>query len=85
MKVSILYFASLREAVGTSKEVVDLPSSVACVADLISFLAERGANWQQALQVNKGLRCAINQEVVDLEALLSQSDEIALFPPVTGG
>jgi sulfur-carrier protein len=85
MKVTVLYFASLREATGISKEAVDLPANVVRAADLVAFLSERGAQWQQALQVNKGLRCAVNQEVVPIGTLLADGDEIALFPPVTGG
>jgi sulfur-carrier protein len=85
MKVSILYFASLREAVGISKEVIDLPSEVATIEHLLDILALRGTHWQSALQLSKGLRCALNQEVVSIETMLVEGAEIAFFPPVTGG
>jgi sulfur-carrier protein len=85
MKISILYFASLREAVGTSKEVLDLPSSIVTVSDLIEHIAARGESWQIALDLKRGLRCALNQDVVEVNEVLQDGAEIAFFPPVTGG
>jgi sulfur-carrier protein len=85
MKISVLYFASLREAVGTSKEVLSLHSSVVTVSDLIAHIAARGEHWRIALDEKKGLRCALNQDVVQPSAVLQEGAEIAFFPPVTGG
>ena len=85
MKVNVLYFASLREAVGTNREVLELPTSVATVASLIEFLAQRGPQWREALQQSKGMKCAMNQEVVGADTAITDGAEIAFFPPVTGG
>jgi sulfur-carrier protein len=85
MRISVLYFASLREAVGISKEVIELPAEVKSVQHLLDFLGHRGENWHLALQLSKGLRSAVNQEIVSVETLLSEGAEVALFPPVTGG
>jgi sulfur-carrier protein len=85
MKISVLYFASLREAVGTSREVLNLNASVVTVSDLVAHIAARGEPWRIALDVEKGLRCALNQDVVLPSAVLQEGAEIAFFPPVTGG
>jgi sulfur-carrier protein len=85
MKITVLYFASLREAVGINRESIDLPATVTTIATLIEFLAQRGSQWRAALQLSKGLKCALNQEVVALDTLVADGAEIAFFPPVTGG
>jgi sulfur-carrier protein len=85
MKVTVLYFASLRESVGTSRESLELPTSVNTVVLLIEFLAQRGTQWREALQISKGMKCALNQEVVTVDTSLTEGAEIAFFPPVTGG
>lgn len=85
MKVSILYFASLREAVGLANELVELPQGVQTTGDVLRYLQSRGEPWQAALDLSKGLRCAVNQEVVGVDELVANGAEIAFFPPVTGG
>ena len=84
MSLKILYFASLREALGTSGEDVAVPSGVATVADLRAYLAGRGNAWLVLTQ-SKSLRAAVNQKMVDAEAAVADGDEVAFFPPVTGG
>jgi sulfur-carrier protein len=85
MKVTVMYFASLREAVGTNREALELPASVTTIALLIDFLVQRGPQWREALQLSKGMKCALNQEVVSVDTALTNGSEIAFFPPVTGG
>jgi sulfur-carrier protein len=85
MKVTVMYFASLREAVGTNREALELPASVTTIASLIDFLVQRGPRWRAALQLSKGMKCALNQEVVSVDTALINGSEIAFFPPVTGG
>lgn len=85
MNVSILYFASLREAVGLAYEQLELPGNIHTISNLLSFLAERGDSWSRALDLSKGLRCAVNQEVVGTDEPLIDGAEVAFFPPVTGG
>lgn len=82
MSVKVLYFASLREALGVSAETVDLPESVKTLAALRDWLVVQG---REKLATAKNLRCAVNQEVAGLDAAVQDGDEIAFFPPVTGG
>ena len=82
--ITVLFFAGLREAVGTSSETLELPGGVASVAALRDHLAARGGHWQ-ALATVKNLRAALNQDMVPLTASIKDGDEIAFFPPVTGG
>ena len=83
-KVKILYFASLREAVGCSGEELELPAGVGTVAALRSHLAARGEGWQ-ALAAGRNVRAALNQKMAAADAALDGGDEVAFFPPVTGG
>ena len=82
--ITVLFFAGLREAVGTSSETLALPSGVATVAALRDHLAARGDKWI-ALNSAKNLRAAVNQDMVPLTTTIKDGDEIAYFPPVTGG
>ena len=85
MKVKVLFFAALREQVGAASEDIDLPGEKSTIAALRSHLAARGGNWQAALSEKKLLRFAINQDMAAPDALLKAGDEVAFFPPVTGG
>ena len=82
MSIRVLYFASLKEALGRSGETVDLPAGVATVGDLRDWLVLQG---REILASAKNLRCAVNQELAGLDAPVREGDEIAFFPPVTGG
>lgn len=89
MKVKVLYFAGLREQVGQASEEVDLPAGVATLGALRSHLVDRGGNWQTALAEGKPIRMAVNQDMVPRNAgaavPIKAGDEVAFFPPVTGG
>jgi len=85
MNVKLLYFASLREQVGSSGESLDLPAGVATVAALRAHLGERGGAWHAALASNRALRVAVNQDLAHPGTAVSEGDEVAFFPPVTGG
>lgn len=82
--VEVLYFAGLREAVGSSGERLALPEGVATVSDLRAHLAARGEVWH-ALAAGRQVRAAVNQRMVDGDAAVAAGDEVAFFPPVTGG
>ncbi len=84
MTVRILYFASLRDAIGRSEEAIALPTGVATVGELQAFLAERGDNWC-ALSPGRNVRAARNQRMVPASEAIMPGDEVAFFPPVTGG
>ena len=83
MKLRILYFAGLREQLGTAGE--DLDASPTTVAGLRALLMARGGAWQSALAQGKALRVAVNQEMAQPTTPVEPGDEVAFFPPVTGG
>ncbi|MDO8788125.1 MAG: molybdopterin converting factor subunit 1 [Sulfuritalea sp.] len=82
--VKILFFAGLREALGTGSESLALPAGIGTVGSLRDHLAARGEAWS-ALATTKNLRAAVNQQMVGPDAAIKAGDEIAFFPPVTGG
>ncbi|NMF88080.1 molybdopterin converting factor subunit 1 [Aromatoleum petrolei] len=84
MTVKILYFASLKEALGCTEESFVLPSGVSTVGELRAFLAERGEKWK-ALGEGRNVRAARNQRMAAPADPVLPGDEIAFFPPVTGG
>ena len=84
MSVTVKFFASVREALGTASEVLELPAGVSTVGALRAHLAARGDVWQQALG-SAALRMACNQVMCDADAAVSDGAEVAFFPPVTGG
>lgn len=83
--VRILYFARLREALGRAEEELVLPEGVRDVASLLAFLRERGGAWADELASGKAVRAAVNQDMANAAAAIRAGDEIAIFPPVTGG
>jgi molybdopterin synthase sulfur carrier subunit len=84
MAIKILYFASLREQLGSSEETLDIEAGLR-VQDLLQQLCARGDAWQLALCDNPHLQVAVNQAVASMESVLNDGDEVAFFPPVTGG
>ena len=85
MKVKVLYFASVREKLGRDAEEVELPGDTATIAALRLHLRSRGGAWAEALADGKLLRAAVNQDMAQPSAALKAGDEVAFFPPVTGG
>ncbi len=85
MQVNILYFASLREALGTARETCDLPAGVDTPARLRDWLRGRGAPWSVALAEGRNVRAAVDQAMVPVDRPFVEGAEIAFFPPVTGG
>ena len=83
--VTLLFFAGLREALGTSREQFALPSPSPTVSQLVEQLRLRDGRWSDAFAPGKQWRVAVNQQMADLATPLKPGDEIAFFPPVTGG
>jgi sulfur-carrier protein len=81
----LLYFAWLRERIGLGEEQVALPEGVATVAALLAWLRSRGPGYEAAFGTTAAVRCAINQDFAAPDAAVRPGDEIAFFPPVTGG
>ena len=83
--MKILYFAWLRAKIGIGSEEIEPPEGVADVAGLLDWLKGRGDGYADALANLSLVRVAVNQEYVALDHPVAPGDEIALFPPVTGG
>jgi len=83
--LKVLYFARLKEALGTAKEDLPMPQGVTNILELMHLLAARGGVWAQEFDGCRPLRAAINQELAPNTAGFKDGDEIAFFPPVTGG
>jgi molybdopterin synthase sulfur carrier subunit len=85
MKINLKFFASVREALGTSGETVDLPDGVATVGAVRDFLIARGGAWAGALAHERALRMAFDHVMCAPDTPLRAGGEVAFFPPVTGG
>lgn len=85
MQIALLYFAWVRERIGQGSETVTLPDEVRSLGGLLGHLRARGAPYAEALAEETRIRCAINQEFAGADAPLRAGDEVAIFPPITGG
>ena len=83
--ITLVYLARLREALGTSAEKVEPPHEVGTVAALLAWLRSRGGVWAAELAPGRAVRVAVNFGVARTDTPIKAGDEIALFPPVTGG
>lgn len=83
--MKIRYFAWLKQRTGRAEEDVDPPPDVTTVASLIAWLGERHPRLAEAAAATGVVRCAVNQEYADPATPVRPGDEVALFPPVTGG
>lgn len=85
MNLQVFYFARLRECFACAQETLHLNGDQARVADLLDVLRARGGVWADELAAGRAFRVAVNQDVAALDASLRAGDEVAIFPPVTGG
>ena len=83
--MKILYFAWLRQKTGIDAEEVEMPPEISDVGGLLDWLKERNSNFADALADFDSIRVAVNQEFAELDAPVAQGDEVAIFPPLTGG
>lgn len=83
--MKIHYFAWMRERIGRDSEDLDLPAHVKTVADLIAWLRARGGAYDEALGDPAIVRVAVNQSYAKFDQVITAFDEVAIFPPVTGG
>ena len=85
LSLTVLYFAWLRERTGVAEERVAVPAGAASVTGLVDWLAARSPGHAAAFADRGVVRCAVNQEFADPATRLHPGDEVAFFPPVTGG
>lgn len=85
MNIKVLYFARIKEAVNYSTEDIDLPIDITTVTALKNYLSLRGDIWANLFNGKQVVRAAINHALVDDLAVIKTGDEVAFFPPVTGG
>jgi molybdopterin synthase sulfur carrier subunit len=85
LKLRILYFARLRDAMGHGQEQVDVPAGIGNVGELRAWLMLRGSPWREAFVEVRAIRAAVDQVMGDDGAVLRDGSEVAFFPPVTGG
>lgn len=82
--MKVMFFASLRERLNCDTEQWDDISGIETAEDVLQQLIQRGAPWSEALQSGR-LLVAVNQEMCSLDTPVNANDEVAFFPPVTGG
>lgn len=85
MKIKVLYFAKLRERFGVESEELELPGDHVFAAAIVDLLRKRGEPWATSLGLDAGYRMAVNQTLAGLVTPVKDGDEVAIFPPVTGG
>ncbi len=83
--VKILYFSWLRVKIGMAEESVHLPEDIATLRDMITWLATQSPGHAEALSKPEAIKAAVNQAYAEFDHPVQEGDEIALFPPVTGG
>ena len=83
--IRLLYFAWVRDRIGLAEESVAPPAGVTDVAGLMTWLRGRGPRYEAALKNDRVVRVAINQRFARPEDAVAPGDEVAVFPPVTGG
>ncbi|MCG8429495.1 MAG: molybdopterin converting factor subunit 1 [Chromatiales bacterium] len=82
--INVLYFARLREQLDTESEQLDIAAG-STLADVLTMLRSRGGVWADTFAEDQLIMMAVNQEMTEIDAAVSEGDEVAFFPPVTGG
>jgi len=85
MNVRLRYFAWVRERIGKPEEVIELPSRIKTVSELMDWLISRGEEYAHAFENPQVIRAAIDHRHVRSDAAIKNAGEIAFFPPMTGG
>lgn len=83
--MKVLYFAWLRQRIGTGQEDLSPPADIADPAALVAWLKTRGPGYQEAFKDTAAIKVAVNQDFAAWNTPIAANDEIAFFPPVTGG
>ena len=85
MKIRVRFFASVKESLGRDAEELELPATVSTVGAVRSYLRERGGVWAETLADSRRIAAAVNQDMAKPTVAVKAGDEVAFFPPVTGG
>ena len=83
--VTVIYFARLKESLGKASEQIALPAGVSDLKALRALLRQRGGVWAEEMADGKSVCAAVNQNIANSDSRVADGDEIAFFPPVTGG
>ena len=83
--MKIIYFSWLKEILDTSGEKIKLPSNIKNINNLIEWLKKRSTKHKKVFLKSKNIHCAINHQIVNKSSKIKNKDEIAFFPPFTGG
>ena len=83
--MKIIYFSWLKEILDTSGENIELPSNIKNINNLIEWLKKRSTKHKKVFLKSKNIRCSINHQIVNKNSKIKNKDEIAFFPPFTGG
>jgi len=81
----VKYFSWIKEHIGKGEEVIDLPADITTIKELISYLEKLNDNYRSAFEKKNLIKIAINKSYSSLDDKIDNNDEIAFFPPVTGG
>ena len=84
MNITICYFARFREKLGVQQETYTLPENSTC-KEIKSMLSQRGGSWEEIFSCSQNVLVAVNQEMASVDSIVQDGDEVAFFPPVTGG
>ena len=83
--MQVLYFGWVRSRIGIGRETIEPPPGIADVRGLIEWLRAENPRYEEAFKDISALRVAVNQELTTLDTPIAANDEIAVFPPMTGG
>lgn len=83
--MQILYFAWVRETIGRSGDSFDLPPEIERISEFLSWLSARGPEYAEAVADRDRIRVAVNQALASPDTRIANDDEVAIFPPMTGG
>jgi len=85
VKVTVRFFASVKEQLGKELEEIEVPPGISTVGGLRAYLRARGGPWAEVLAESRRVTAAVNLDMVKPSAAIKPGDEVAFFPPVTGG
>ena len=85
MKMNLKYFAWIAEIIDKREESLEIPSGIVTIGQLIDYLSSIDEAYKKAFEKRKSIKFAVNQVLVDENELISKADEVAFFPPMTGG